>query len=162
MVESCEQLSSQSIPGLYTEVRMSGSDCRLLAVRGRSGPDGRAFGPVRRDDRRYFPHGFGRGDASRAGVRRGDSCAAGDRDRSGRRAFRYVAGAAGGVDAGADRAHLPGRGVLDGGGPFGRIRVVESVADPAGDLGVVSFWVCGGDGGRSGSGSRGPVKFSFG
>ena len=50
MVESCEQLSSQSIPGLYTEVRMSGSDCRLLLFGGdldlTDAPSGRYVGTI--------------------------------------------------------------------------------------------------------------------
>ena len=48
--ESCEQLSSQSIPGLYTEVRMSGSDCRLLLFGGdldlTDAPSGRYVGTI--------------------------------------------------------------------------------------------------------------------
>ncbi len=50
VVESCEQLSSQSIPGLYTEVRMSGSDCRLLLFGGdldlTDAPSGRYVGTI--------------------------------------------------------------------------------------------------------------------
>ena len=50
MAESCEQLSSQSIPGLYTEVRMSGSDCRLLLFGGdldlTDAPSGRYVGTI--------------------------------------------------------------------------------------------------------------------
>ena len=50
MVESCEQLSSQSIPGLYTEMRMSGSDCRLLLFGGdldlTDAPSGRYVGTI--------------------------------------------------------------------------------------------------------------------
>ena len=49
-LESCEQLSSQSIPGLYTEVRMSGSDCRLLLFGGdldlTDAPSGRYVGTI--------------------------------------------------------------------------------------------------------------------
>ena len=48
--ESCEQLSSQSIPGSYTEVRMSGSDCRLLLFGGdldlTDAPSGRYVGTI--------------------------------------------------------------------------------------------------------------------
>ena len=48
--ESCEQLSSQSIPGLYTDVRMSGSDCRLLLFGGdldlTDAPSGRYVGTI--------------------------------------------------------------------------------------------------------------------
>ena len=130
--ESCEQLSSQTIGGLYTETTLADGDCRLLRFGGELDLADVLPGEYAGRYGRRSSFGRERGDAFRGGGRDGRSCAAGDHDRPGGCSFQHVAGGTCWIDRGAEPEHLSGCCVYDQGEASRRVRAVEPVAYPAG------------------------------